>query len=142
MTQITRQLLLGLLILNTFIMSSFQSSTNANVEKLFTVTKTKETTEQMVKEVIAMYKKRYPNVSVMTWGSIESSINYSGYYKKIKQIYSSNYTDAEIKELIKLYNPKTMDKYTLKTKKVEQQLYDAGKEFGKELSQLINSKIK
>lgn len=142
MTQITRQLLLGLLILNTFIMSSFQSSTSANVEKLFTVTATKATTEQMVKEVIAMYKKRYPNVSVMTWGSIESSINYSGYYKKIKQIYSSNYNDAEIKELIKLYNPKTMDKYTLKTKKVEQKLYDAGKEFGKELSQLINSKIK
>jgi hypothetical protein len=75
----------------TMLFSSFQSSTTANVEKLFTVTKTKATTEQMVKEVIAMYKKRYPNVSVMTWGSIESSINYSGYYKKIKQIYSSNY---------------------------------------------------
>jgi hypothetical protein len=132
----------SLILISLILLTSFQSSTSVNVEKLFTVTKTKETTEQMVKEVIAMYKKRYPNVSVMTWGSIESNINYNGYYKKIKQIYSSNYTDAEIKELIKLYNPKTMDKYTLKTKKVEQQLYDAGKEFGKELSQLINSKIK
>lgn len=122
--------------------SFIQSSTNANVEKLFTVTKTKAITEQMVQEVIGMYKKRYPNVPVMTWGSIESNIDYHSYYKKIKQIYSTNYTDAEIKELIKLYNPKTMDKYTAKTKKVEQQLYDAGKEFGKELSQLIISKIK
>lgn len=134
--------LLFLIISFSFLSFSFQDAAGTNVEKLFTVTKTKETTEQMVKEVIAMYKKRYPNVSVMTWGSIESSINYNSYYKKIKQIYSSNYTDAEIKELIKLYNPKTMDKYTLKTKKVEQKLYDAGKEFGKELSQLINSKIK
>jgi hypothetical protein len=50
--------------------TSFQTASNANVEKLFTVTKTKETTEQMVQEVVAMYKKRYPNVSVMTWGSI------------------------------------------------------------------------
>ena len=132
----------NLILISILLFFSFQSSTNANVEKLFTVTETKASTEQMVQEVIAMYKKRYPNVSVMTWGSIESSINYNSYYKKIKQIYSSNYTDSEIKELIKLYNPKTMDKYTLKTKKVEQQLYDAGKEFGKELSQLINSKIK
>lgn len=132
----------NLILISIMLFSSFQSATSVNVEKLFTVTKIKETTEQMVQEVITMYKKRYPNLSVMTWGSIESSINYSGYYKKIKQIYSSNYTDTEIKELIKLYNLKTMDKYTLKTKKVEQQLYDAGKEFGKELSQLINSKIK
>jgi hypothetical protein len=132
----------NLILISIMLFSSFQSATSVNVEKLFTVTKIKETTEQMVQEVITMYKKRYPNLSVMTWGSIESSINYSGYYKKLKQIYSSNYTDTEIKELIKLYNLKTMDKYTLKTKKVEQQLYDAGKEFGKELSQLINSKIK
>lgn len=121
---------------------SFQSITKANIEELFTITKVKANTESMVQEVLSMYKKMHPNVSVMTWSNIESSINYKNYYKKIKQIYSSNYTDKEIKELIKLYNPKTMDKYTLKNKKVEQKLYDAGKDFGKELSQLINSKIK
>jgi hypothetical protein len=121
---------------------SFQTPKTASVDKLFVLTKTKETTEVMVKQVIGMYKKQYPNVSFMTWGGIESNINYQGYYKKVKQIYSSNYTDAEIKELIKLYTPKTMDKYTAKTKKVEQQLYNVGKEFGKEISQLINSKIK
>ncbi len=121
---------------------SFQSTTTANVEKLFAITKTRATTEVMVQEILSMYKKRHPNVSFMTWGGIENNINYNSYYKKIKQIYSSNYTDSEIKELIKLYNPKTMDKYTLKTKKIETKLYDAGKEFGKELSQLINSKIK
>ena len=121
---------------------SFQTPKTASVDKLFILTKTKETTEVMVKQVIGMYKKQYPNVSMMTWGGIESNINYQGYYKKVKQIYSSNYTDAEIKELIKLYTPKTMDKYTAKTKKVEQQLYNVGKEFGKEISQLINSKIK
>jgi len=121
---------------------SFQTPKTTSVDKLFVLTKTKETTEVMVKQVIGMYQKQYPNVSMMTWGGIESSINYQGYYKKVKQIYSSNYTDAEIKELIKLYTPKTMDKYNAKTKKVEQQLYNVGKEFGKEISQLINSKIK
>ncbi len=125
-----------------FCLFSFQTPKTASVDKLFILTKTKETTEVMVKQVIGMYQKQYPNVSMMTWGNIESNINYQGYYKKVKQIYSSNYTDAEIKELIKLYTPKTMDKYTAKTKKVEQQLYNVGKEFGKEISQLINSKIK
>lgn len=132
----------NLILISVMLFSFIQSSTNANVEKLFTITKTKVITEQMVLEVMGMYKKRYPNVSVMTWGSIESNIDYNSYYKKIKQIYSTNYTDAEIKELIKLYNTKTIDKYTAKTKKVEKQLYDAGKEFGKELSQFIISKIK
>lgn len=122
--------------------SSFQLNSNSNIEKLLEVNKTKESTELMVKQILDIYQKQYPNVSFMTWGGIESNINYKGYYSKIKQIYSSNYTDAEIKELIKLYNPKTMDKYTAKTKKIEQQLYNTGKEFGKELSQLITSKIR
>ncbi|MBC8884613.1 hypothetical protein H9X57_18230 [Flavobacterium piscinae] len=72
----------NLILISVMLFSSFQSSTNANVEKLFTVTKTKETTEQMVNEVVAMYKKRYPNVSVMTWGSIESNIDYNSHYKR------------------------------------------------------------
>lgn len=130
------------LLFTAMLFFSFQSITNSDLEELFKVNSTKASTEAMVKEVIGMYKKRYTNVSFITWSSIESSINYNSYYKRIKQIYSSNYTDAEIKELIKLYNPKAMDKYTLKTKKVETKLYDAGKEFGKELSLLINSKIK
>jgi hypothetical protein len=125
-----------------FLSISFQDTTVTNIEKLIKVTKTKESTEKLVKGAIDFYKKKHLNVSVMTWSNIEKSIDYYSYYKKIKQIYSSNYTDTEIKELIKLYNPKTMDKYTAKTKKVEQQLYNAGKEFGKELSQLIISKIK
>lgn len=132
--------ILFFLVVNVF--SSFQLTSNSNIEKLLEVNKTKESTELMVKQIIDIYQKQYPNVSFMTWREIESSINYKSYYSKIKQIYSSNYTDTEIKELIKLYNPKTMDKYTAKTKKIEQQLYNTGKEFGKELSQLITSKIR
>ncbi|WP_291131237.1 hypothetical protein [Flavobacterium sp. UBA7682] len=121
---------------------SFQSASNENVEKLLKVNRTREITESLIQDVMVMYKKKYPNVSIMTWNSIEKSINYDIYLNKIKTIYGTNYTDAEIKELIKLYSSKTMDKYKMKTNKIEQKLYDIGKELGKELSILINSKIK
>lgn len=121
---------------------SFQSATNTSVDKLLEVNKTRETTEIMVKQILDMFEKKYPNVSIMTWGSIEKSIDYDSYYKKVKYIYSSNYTDVEIKELIRLYKSDTMDKYITKTKKIEQQLYNAGKDFGIGIAQLVNSKIK
>lgn len=66
----------NLILISIMTFFSFQSTTTANVEQLLKVTKTKETTEAMVKEVIEIYKKRYPNVSDMAWDSIESSINY------------------------------------------------------------------
>lgn len=121
---------------------SFQSGLNPNIEKLLQVSQTKQNTEEKVKEVLSMYKKKYPNVSIMTWGGIEESINYQTYYAKIRQVYRSSYSDAEIKELIKLYNPKTMDQYMAKSKRVEQKLYDVGKEFGKELSAHIQARVK
>lgn len=135
------RLLIATLLLSIFLLS-FQKAPISNVDKLLQVNKTRETTEAMVKEVLSMYKKRYPNVSMMSWGSVESSVDYQSYYKAVKQIYSSNYKDVEIQELIKLHQPKTMVQYTAKTKKVEQQLYNAGKEFGRKLSTVLNSKIK
>lgn len=118
------------------------SQSSANIDKLLQVNKTKETTQARVKEVLAFYQKKYPNVSFMTWSGIEANINYQTYFAKVREAYRSSYSEAEIKELIKLYNPKTMDQYEAKSKRIEQKLYDIGKEFGKELSAQIQAKVK
>ncbi len=118
-----------------------QNTKHQDVQKLIQLIQIKPTMQNIVEQGIIYYQKQKPAVPKEVWKDIENSINYQPYLSRTEHIFNENYTQAEIKILIDeaKANP---NKPPLFKNIVQQQLYDAGKEFGKNYGNLITQTLK
>lgn len=100
----------------------------------------KPTMQTMVTQGIEIFKKQKPAVPQQVWDEIQRSVVYTSYINKVADIFNKNYTQPEIKELITLTT--AQQKLPQFKKVVQQQLYDAGNEFGKNFGNLIKTRLK
>ena len=136
-----------LLFIAFFIMMSTQAQDNLNskealVNDLFKVTQIQKMVPAIINAIINKYKTKVGNIPESKWNEMANTINYSDFMSKSKAVYVQNYTVEEIEELINLYTPETMATYKAKNKRVEQQLYQLGSEFGKQIVNDINQQLK
>jgi hypothetical protein len=113
-----------------------QQSKQQDITALMQLIKIEPTMKGMVENGIELMKKHKPAVPQQVWNSIKSSVDYKPYANRVEQIFDVNYKQTEIKNLIAeaRANPK---KLPLFKQIVQQQLYDAGKQFGKNYANSI-----
>lgn len=113
-----------------------QQSKQKDITTLIQLMKIEPTMKGMVNNGIELMKKQKPSVPEQVWNSIKSSVDYKPYTNRVEQIFNTNYTEAEINNLVAeaKVNPKKMPLFK---QIVQQQLYDAGKQFGKNYANSI-----
>lgn len=113
-----------------------QQNEQKDIKTLMKLIKIEPTMKGIVENGIELIKKQKPNVPREVWNNIKSSIDYNSYSNRVEKIFYTNYTSEEIKNLIKeaKANPNELPFFK---QIVQQQLYDAGKQFGKNYANSI-----
>lgn len=111
------------------------------VNELFQLTKMKESCEMLIVQLINKVKENHPTKTNVNWQNVKNKINYTSFITDSKKVYTSNYTEIELKELVSLYKSNKIVEYQNKTKKIESQLYQLGKKFGQDIIVQINKLV-
>jgi acetolactate synthase small subunit len=127
-------------LISQFAHSQIQQNKQQDISTLMQLMKIEPTMKGMVENGIELIKKQKPAVPQQIWNSIKTSVDYKPYVNRVEQIFDANYTQAEIKNLIAEVkaNPKKMPLFK---QIVQQQLYDAGKQFGKNYANSIKQTL-
>ncbi|GAL85774.1 hypothetical protein MYP_3003 [Sporocytophaga myxococcoides] len=112
------------------------------VDELLRLTKTRESAEVVINSIIRKQVQNKPKAPSNIEFEIKKSINYETYLNQVKRIYYSNYSELELKELIKIYREGDFELFKSKTQKIEKPIYDVGLAFGKDCAKIINDKLK
>lgn len=126
-----------------FSLSVFAQTTTKqqDIENLLTALQIKPTMQNMVSKGIELYKKKKPAVVQQVWDDIKNTVDYTSYMNKVLGIFDTNYTQPEIKNLVSLAATTKPELFKFKNI-VQQQLYNAGNEFGKKFGTLIKDTLK
>jgi hypothetical protein len=122
--------------------STQQIEKNRDIEKLTKLTKVHENAASMVGQFIVLLRKQKPNVPASYWANLQKRISTKPFVGKVASIYDAFYSHEEIKKMIVHYqNPAGQRKTELLTR-VNEQLYQAGNAFGKEIGKYLQEQLK
>jgi hypothetical protein len=141
MTSNKRKYLLVILFLCFNCIVYCQSNKNIQIKNLMKTTHTLDLTQNVIDYLIEDYKKKNLNIPLEKWVAIKKSISYFSYLKEIENIYFTNYSEEELNSLIIVAKEVYPARPPYK-QKVQKELYDAGKKFGKYVAILIKNSIK
>jgi hypothetical protein len=110
-------------------------------EEIVALTKTKESTRQIVNLYIDAYKKK-KQVPEPVWNSIASQIDYSSFMLEVKALYENNFSDEELKRMADYLHAQQTEKFVQLSKRIEKDLYSLSNNFGKKLAADIETKLK
>lgn len=116
-----------------------QSKTQ-DVRLLMQQVKIESTIKTLIETGISYFKKDKPNVPEVAWNDIRRGVDYSSYIDRVEQIFNDNYSHEEIQGLIveAKANP---EKLPLFKKTVQEQLYEAGKQFGARYAEYLKKAL-
>jgi len=134
-----KQLFFLKLLLLTF--SSFGQTKEQDIQELISVLQIKSTMQTMVSESIELYKKQKPFVINQVWENIKNSVDYTVYLNSVSSVFSNNYTQAQIKQLISLTIKAKPGKQPKFKPAVKEQLYNASNKFGKKFALALKEKV-
>lgn len=137
-----KKLLLLSLLAFCFAGSAQTTTKQQDIQKLLTALQIKNIMQSMVSNGIELYKKQKPAVPQQVWNDIKKSVDYSSYMTQVAAIFDNNYSQPEIKNLITLAASAPPGKLPQFKKIVQQELYNAGKEFGNNFGNLIKLTLK
>jgi predicted nucleic-acid-binding protein len=109
-----------------------------DIQTLINAMQIKATMQSIVDKGIETYKKQKPAVSQQVWNDIKSKVDYTSYISQVANIFDNNYSQLEIKSLVAAIKPNQLPQFK---KIVQQQLYQAGNDFGKKFGTLINQAL-
>lgn len=136
-----------LLIIITFCSLSFgvfaQTTTKeTKIRNLLKLTKTDELAIQSMDQMISMFKSSNSNLSTNVFDEFKKEIDPNRLIDLIVPIYDKYYSETEIEELTAFYNS-PIGKKTIDTlPKLTQESMVAGQQWGLEISQKIQKKLK
>lgn len=98
--------------------------------------------QKLVDGTIELYQKQKPAVPQQVWDEIKNKLDYISFVNKVSAIYDNNYTQAEIRQLIKII-PSSKPKQQPQLKPaVQEQSYNFSNEFGKNFSSIVKEELK
>lgn len=118
-----------------------KSTRQSELQQLLEVLQMRSSTQEVVNKLIDLHKKQKPAVPQQVWNDIKNSVDYNAYMTKVADIFRANYTKDELHQLIKsaiAVKPKQPQFKNI----VQRQLYDAGKGFGQQLADAIQTQLK
>jgi hypothetical protein len=110
-------------------------------EEIIALTKTKESTKQIVNLYIDAYKKK-KQVPEQVWSSIASQVDYAPFILEVKMLYENNFSDEELKRMADHLRSHQAEKFAELSKPIEKDLYSLSNKFGKKLAVDIETKLK
>jgi hypothetical protein len=132
---------LFLTILTCLTISTYSQNTKQqDIALLVELIEIQSSMNDIVEQGIVYYQKQKPFVPEHIWSEIKANVNYSPYLQKVLQIFDSNYSQIEIKDLI-VQAKETPKKIPLFKKIVQQKLYEAGKQFGRSYADYIKETL-
>jgi hypothetical protein len=137
-----KKLLLLPFILFCFTAFAQKTTKQQDIENLLAVMQVKGNIQKLVDGAIEIYQKQKPAVPKQVWNEIKNNLDYNSFMNKMTAIYDSNYTQAEIKELIRnLLTLKPNQQQPFK-QVVQEQAYNLSNEFGKNFSNIVKEQLK
>lgn len=98
--------------------------------------------QKLVSEVVELYQKQKPTVPQQVWNEIKNKLDYNSYINDFAAVLDNNYSQQEIKQLIKIIptlKPKQNPPFKLE---VQEQSYKLGNEFGKSFAAILKEQLK
>ena len=135
---ITFSLIFGLII-NAH-SQQFNSKTVA-INNYLAAAKIESSTRFLVKTLINRAIIGKKNLPQNIEDRIQSKLEYKAYLDKVAKIMNDNYSEAEIDQLTKLLKEGNNKEVEYRTKRVYQQIYQIGLEFGRESKIIIDKTI-
>lgn len=136
-----KKILLAALLVVSVTAFAQKTAKQQDIQKLLTVMQVKPNIQKLVDGAVELYKKQKPAVPQQVWNEIKNKVDYNTYVSKITTIYSNNYTQAEIKELIKIIPTLKPNQQPPLKPAVQEQTYNASNEFGKNFSTLVKEQL-
>lgn len=125
----------------TNILFAQKNTKQQDIQKLLTVMQVKANMQKLVDGAIELYKKQKPAVPQQVWNEIKSKLDYNSYLNDIAAVYDNNYSQQEIKQLIKIIPTLRPNQQPPLKPTVQDQSYKLGNEFGKKFAALIKEQL-
>jgi len=113
-----------------------------DIQKLLTVMQVKNNMQKLVSDAIGLYQKQKPAVPQQVWNEIKDKLDYTFYLNDIAAVYDNNYSQQEIKQLIKIIPTLKPNQPPPLKPAVQEQSYKLGNEFGKNFSALVKEQLR
>ena len=122
--------------------SAQTTSKEAKIRNLLKITKTDQLAVQGMDQMISMFKSSNSDVSTKFWDELKKEMDVNSLITLIVPIYDKYYSESEIEELTAFYNS-PIGKKTIETlPKLTQESMVAGQQWGLEMGQKIQAKLK
>lgn len=123
------------------VFSFAQTSKEKKVMELLEVMGTKKTMEGSLSTYIDFYKKSYPNIPSEFWNAIMNKKNVDDLLSRLIPIYSKNFEENEIDDLLKFYRTETGKKIIQKLPSIMKESMEAGQIWGRNLGEQIQKEL-
>lgn len=133
-----------------FILFSFStmaqnSAFDNDIRKFLKITNTEESFQQVMPAMIAQFKTLRPDIPNDIWKTLAKEMKRegaSGLIEKMIPLYKKHFTHGDIKGLIAFFESPVGQKYAEKTPIITQESMAVGQEWGKEIAQKVQQKLK
>jgi hypothetical protein len=129
-------------ILLTSAITSHAQYRMATTDDIITLTKTRESTRQIVDLYLNGYQKKRPEIPADVWKKIGAEIDYTPFINEVSALYKKNYTPEELSRMAAYLRSNDQQKYGVLAKRIEKDLYAVSNNFGKNLALRVEEKLK
>ena len=124
--------------------SAFSQTTvkKEKIKKMFELTGSAKSGEQLVEQIITTLQKANPDVEQEFWDGCKKDLNMGDIVNLLIPIYDKYYTEEDIDQLIKFYDTPIGKKMIETSPKISQEMLAISMGLGKGLSDKIREKLK
>ena len=97
--------------------------------------------QKLVEGAIKLYQKQKPAVPRQGWNEIKNKMDYTFFMNKMTALYDNNYSQSEIKQLIKIIQTLKPNLQPPLKPAVQEQSYSLSNELGKKFSALVKEQL-
>lgn len=136
MTKITT-----IILLSVGVFSFGQTAKEQKITDLLSLMGTTQSMKTTYEYLINNYKNQYPSVSSEYWDRAGKLVNYEDLIRRIIPVYTKNFSEKEIDDLLAFYQTSTGKTMIEKMPVILQESMSIGETWGRELSQALEKDI-
>ena len=117
----------------------------AALKNMFEVSGSEETYKTVIRQMVSMFKTQFANVPEEHWNELENEFlqtSLDDLVDMLVPVYSKHLTLEDLQEIIEFYHTPTGKKYAEKTPLITQESMQIGQQWGMQIGQDFQSKLK
>jgi len=121
------------------------SSYKSTLKKMLDLAGTEATFKTAITQLMTMFKQQHSNVPESAWADMEGEITKASLddlVVRLTPVYARHLTEADLKKIIEFYETPAGKKYAEKTPVLTQEAMQVGQQWGMELGQKLQAKLK